>query len=62
MIYPFIFICIQEIARGKSSEVQEVITLDIHAIDQLQKVFHLPPTDDRFKYKYTSDNEGNYSK
>lgn len=51
----------QEIARGKSSEVQEVITLDIHAIDQLQKVFHLPPTDDRFKYKYTSDNEGNYN-
>jgi hypothetical protein len=39
-----------------------MITLDIHSINHLQNVVKLPPTEDSFKYKYTSDGEGNYSK
>lgn len=37
------------------------INLDVHAIADLQKR-NLPPTDDKPKYNYTSDSQGNYSK
>ncbi|KAK2548129.1 Alanine--tRNA ligase, partial [Acropora cervicornis] len=50
----------QEIARGKGSGSDEGITLDVHAINKLQKEFNLAPTDDSVKYKYTSDEDGNY--
>ena len=50
----------QEIARGKGSENNDAITLDVHAINKLQKEFNLDPTDEGPKYKYTSDAEGNY--
>ncbi|XP_067053793.1 alanine--tRNA ligase, cytoplasmic-like [Acropora muricata] len=50
----------QEIARGKGSGNDEGITLDVHAINKLQKEFNLAPTDDKVKYKYTSDEDGNY--
>ena len=37
------------------------LNLDVHAINELQtKGF--PPTNDSFKYKYTSDDIGDYSK
>ncbi|XP_073233426.1 alanine--tRNA ligase, cytoplasmic-like [Porites lutea] len=50
----------QEIARGKGSGNDDSITLDVHAINKLQKEFNLYPTDESPKYKYTSDAEGNY--
>ncbi|CAB3999052.1 alanine--tRNA ligase, cytoplasmic [Paramuricea clavata] len=51
----------QEIARGKTSAGEEIITLDIHSINHLQNVLKLPRTEDSFKYKYTSDDDGNYN-
>lgn len=50
----------QEIARGKGSGNDDTITLDVHAINKLKKEFNLEPTDESPKYKYTSDEEGNY--
>ena len=50
----------QEIARGKGSGNENDITLDVHAIDKLQKEFNLKCTDDSAKYKYTSDEDGSY--
>ena len=35
------------------------MNLDIHAIDELQKK-GIPPTNDKPKYRYTSDEQGNY--
>ena len=52
----------QEIARGKTTAGEEIITLDIHSINHLQNVLKLPRTEDSFKYKYTSDSDGSYSK
>ena len=56
MLYSFI----QEIARGTGGGVDDAINLDVHAIDELQKK-GVPPTNDKPKYKYTSDDQGNYS-
>ena len=53
---------LQEIARGKGSGNDDAITLDVHAINKLQKELNLDPTDESPKYKYTSDAEGNYGK
>ncbi|XP_046842185.1 alanine--tRNA ligase, cytoplasmic-like isoform X2 [Xenia sp. Carnegie-2017] len=50
----------QAIARGKTTTDEEIITLDIHAINHLQNVLKLPKSDDVAKYKYVSDDEGNY--
>ncbi|KAL9974137.1 hypothetical protein ACROYT_G011141 [Oculina patagonica] len=50
----------QEIARGKGSGNDDAITLDVHAINKLQKDFNLAPTDESPKYNYKSDSEGNY--
>ena len=52
----------QEIARGKGSGSDDAITLDVHAINKLQKEFNLAPTDESPKYIYKSDSEGNYGK
>lgn len=52
----------QEIARGKGSDSDDAITLDVHAINKLQKDFNLAATDESPKYIYTSDSEGNYGK
>ena len=35
------------------------LNLDVHAINELQSK-GLPPTNDSFKYKYTSDERGEY--
>lgn len=53
---------LQEIARGKGSGNDDAITLDVHAINKLQKELNLDPTDESPKYRYTSDAEGNYGK
>ncbi|PFX26004.1 Alanine--tRNA ligase, cytoplasmic [Stylophora pistillata] len=50
----------QEIARGKGSGSDDAITLDVHAINKLQKDLNLEPTNEKSKYIYTSDKEGNY--
>ncbi|KAJ7374691.1 Alanine--tRNA ligase, cytoplasmic [Desmophyllum pertusum] len=50
----------QEIARGKGSGSDDAITLDVHAINKLQKDFNLAPTDESAKYNYKSDLDGNY--
>jgi len=50
----------QEIARGKGGGNDDAITLDVHAINKLQKEFNLEPTNESPKYIYTSDAEGNY--
>ncbi|CAH3042742.1 unnamed protein product [Pocillopora meandrina] len=50
----------QEIARGKGSGNDDAITLDVHAINKLQKDLNLKPTNEKSKYSYTSDKEGNY--
>ena len=55
----FINYFLQEIARGTGGGVDDAINLDIHAIDELQKK-GIPPTNDKPKYKYTSDEQGNY--
>ncbi|XP_058946553.2 alanine--tRNA ligase, cytoplasmic-like [Pocillopora verrucosa] len=50
----------QEIARGKGSGNDDAITLDVHAINKLQKDLNLKPTNEKSKYSYISDKEGNY--
>lgn len=55
--WPYVY---QEIARGKGSGTDDAITLDVHAINKLQKDFNLAPTDESPKYVYKSDSEGNY--
>lgn len=53
------YLLLQEIARGGGGGVADAVNLDIHAIAELQKQF--PPTNDKPKYKYASDDQGNYS-
>lgn len=53
---------LKEIARGKGSGNDDAITLDVHAINKLQKDLNLEPTNEKSKYSYTSDKEGNYGK
>jgi len=51
---------IQIQSQGISGTVDDKINLDVHAINDLQtKGF--PPTDDSPKYKYSDDENGNYS-
>ncbi len=40
--------------------VDDRLNLDVHAINELQKK-GFPPTNDSFKYQYTSDDKGDYS-
>lgn len=51
---------LQEIARGAGGGIADVVNLDIHAIAELQKK-GFPPSNDKPKYNYTSDEQGNYS-
>ena len=53
--------CLQEIARGKGSGGDDAIALDVHAIDKLQKELNVAPTDEKPKYNYTSNSDGDYS-
>lgn len=39
--------------------MSDMVSLDIHAIAELQKK-QFPPTNDKPKYKYMSDQQGNY--
>ena len=52
--------CVQELARGVGGGVADDINLDIHALADLKKR-NFPPTNDKPKYSYTADSEGNYS-
>lgn len=42
---------LQLLSQGKAAGVQDTLSLDIHAITELQNK-KIPPTDDSFKYKY----------
>lgn len=44
------------LSQGKESSRSDAITLDVHAISELQTK-SVPPTNDSFKYKYTSSTE-----
>lgn len=59
-IFSNVHFCLQEIARGMGGGVDETINLDVHSIDELQKK-GTPPTNDKPKYNYSSDEHGNYS-
>ncbi|XP_038069609.1 alanine--tRNA ligase, cytoplasmic-like [Patiria miniata] len=50
----------QILSQGKGSGVDDTISLDIHAINDLQEKRKVPPTNDKVKYNYTSDAAGNY--
>jgi len=49
----------QEMARGKGSGLEDMCTLDVHALDEL-KSKHFPQTDDSAKYKYSIGENGQY--
>ncbi|XP_053740887.1 alanine--tRNA ligase, cytoplasmic-like [Synchiropus splendidus] len=46
-------------SQGKGAGDEDHIMLDIYAIEELRNK-NVPPTDDSPKYKYTSDDSGNY--
>lgn len=50
------------LSQGKAGEQADVINLDVHQISELQEK-GIPPTNDSFKYKYTSgvDKEAEYN-
>ncbi|XP_071785467.1 alanine--tRNA ligase, cytoplasmic-like [Asterias amurensis] len=50
----------QILSQGKGSGVDNTISLDVHAINELQEKKKVPPTNDKVKYNYTSDAKGNY--
>ncbi|XP_074103086.1 alanine--tRNA ligase, cytoplasmic [Cotesia typhae] len=45
-------------SQSKAGGVDDQINLDVHAITELQKM-NIPPTDDSFKYNYTSTDDKN---
>lgn len=49
----------QLLSQGKGSGVDDTIGLDVHSIDELQEKRKVPPTNDSFKYNYSS-NDGTY--
>ena len=53
-------VCTQAIAKGVGSGVDDSVSLDVHAINEL-KDKGFPATDDSAKYCYTADSSGNYS-
>ena len=53
-------LCSQILSQGKGSGVDNTISLDVHAINELQEKKKVPPTNDKVKYNYTSDAKGNY--
>lgn len=55
-----LYTIVQAIARGVGSGVDDAVSLDVHAINELKdKGFNA--TDDAPKYCYTADSSGNYS-
>ena len=50
----------QKLSQGPGGVQNDQISLDIHAISDLQGQ-GIPPTDDLPKYKYTADDSGQYS-
>ena len=56
--YLCVCVCVQEIARGGGGGIADAVNLDVHAIAELQTT--VPPTNDKPKYCYTSDDQGNY--
>ena len=48
-------------SQARGGAVNEEVNLDVHAISELQGK-GVPPTDDSPKYRYTADEQGNYSK
>lgn len=54
-------ILLQATARGVGSGVDDSISLDVHAINELKDKGFVA-TDDAPKYQYTADSSGNYSK
>ena len=59
-IYCACVVCAQAIAKGVGSGVDDSVSLDVHAINEL-KDKGFPATDDSAKYCYTADSSGNYS-
>lgn len=55
-----VVVILQRISKGGGGGITDSVNLDIHAIADLQKR-GFPPTNDKAKYKYTSDDQGNYS-
>ncbi|XP_002160302.3 alanine--tRNA ligase, cytoplasmic [Hydra vulgaris] len=49
----------QEMARARGSEVEDIYSLDVHAIDEL-KTKGFVQTDESPKYNYEKDEHGNY--
>ena len=61
LIVSFILHCLlQAIARGVGAGVDDSVSLDVHAINEL-KDKGFAATDDSSKYHYTADNTGHYS-
>ncbi|XP_071479639.1 alanine--tRNA ligase, cytoplasmic-like [Diadema antillarum] len=50
----------QLLSQGKGSGVDDTIGLDVHSINELQEKRKVPPTNDSFKYKYSSQ-DGSYT-
>ena len=48
-------------SQARGGAVNDEVNLDVHAISELQGK-GVPPTDDSPKYRYTADEQGNYSK
>lgn len=57
-VIPFVF---QELARAKGPGGDILCTLDVHALDELKVKGYLQ-TDDRYKYDYSKNEEGEYGK
>lgn len=53
-------IVFQLMSQGSGGAIDEQISLDIHALGDLQKL-NLPATDDSAKYNYSADDKGHYS-
>ncbi len=53
------FNILQLASQGSGGGVSDKINLDVHAINELQSK-GFPPTDDSFKYEYSSSEQGQY--
>ena len=53
-------IFLQLMSQGVSGTKEDLIGLDVHALNDL-KSRDIPPTDDSPKYSYQADENGNYS-
>ena len=53
------FLFPQLASQGGGGTATQLVSLDVHALNDLQSK-DIPPTDDSPKYKYTADENGNY--